>query len=248
MPLALPNVACVRPSSRARLVISSANAFSLPAMPSARMMQESLPLETARPRSRSSTLIWLFSAANIVELPAGAPPVRQANSLTLYSSVSLIVPFLSSLKTTSAVISFCMLDGAISWSAFFSNSTLPLSASIRMADGASISKPPCPFLPAPPWTLLLAAGAPVMQAATRPSIAVAATSVRARLEPFEILPPRQSFRVRMTTIPMSRFYQFAQLRTTKTRVAAVRNSSYRSTLGAIIGDSCMRIIIARSGR
>ena len=46
------------------------------------------------------------------------------------------------LKTTSAVISFIMLDGARNSSAFFSNSTLPLEASIRIAVGASPSKPP----------------------------------------------------------------------------------------------------------
>ena len=58
-------------------------------------------------------------------------------------------------KTTSAVISFIMLDGARSSSAFFSNSTLPLVASIRIAVGASPSKPPSSFLA--PCTLLLAA-------------------------------------------------------------------------------------------
>ena len=81
-------------------------------------------------------------AANIVEPPDGAPPRRQAFSLIRYSSLSLIVPSLTALNTTSAVISFIMLDGARSSSAFFSNSTLPLLASIRIAVGASPSKPP----------------------------------------------------------------------------------------------------------
>ena len=60
------------------------------------------------------------------------------------------------LKTTSTVISFIMLDGARNSSAFFSNSTLPLEASIRIAVGASPSKPPSASFLAP-CTLLLAA-------------------------------------------------------------------------------------------
>ena len=66
-------------------------------------------------------------------------------------------PFFSASKTTSAVMSFIMLDGAESASASFSNRTLPLSASIRMAKGASVSKPLTSFFAAPPCTLLLAA-------------------------------------------------------------------------------------------
>src|ERR1700731_216045 len=94
-------------------------------------------------------------AANIVEPPEGAPPLRQAFSLTRYSSVSLTSPCLMAWKTTSAVISFIMLEGALNSSAFFSNSTLPLEASIRIAVGASPSNPPSSFLA--PCTLLLAA-------------------------------------------------------------------------------------------
>src|SRR5258705_7983355 len=48
-----------------------------------------------------------------------------------------------------------MLDGARSSSAFFSNRTLPLEASIRIAVGASPSNPPSSFFA--PCTLLLAA-------------------------------------------------------------------------------------------
>ena len=92
----------------------------------------------------------------MVEPPAGAPPLRQAFSLIRYSSVSLTLPSLRALKTTSTVISFIMLDGARNSSAFFSNSTLPLDASIRIAVGASPSKPPSSFFGAP-CTLLLAA-------------------------------------------------------------------------------------------
>ena len=119
-------------------------------------MQASLPLWMMAPRSRSSTGILLWIAANIVEPPEGAPPLRQAFSLTRYSSVSLTSPFLMALKTTSAVISFIMLEGARNSSAFFSNNTLPLEASIRIAVGASPSKPPSTSFLAP-CTLLLAA-------------------------------------------------------------------------------------------
>ena len=140
-PLALPKVDRGMPSSRARLVMKSvANMRSLPAMPSASAMQESLPLWMIAPCSRSLTATLLLIAANIVEPPEGAPPRRQAFSLMRYSSVSLTSPFLTALNTTSAVISFIMLDGARNSSAFFSNSTLPLVASIRIAVGASPSK------------------------------------------------------------------------------------------------------------
>src|SRR4030081_172423 len=93
--------------------------------------------------------------AKIVELPEGAPPLRQAFSLLRYSSVSLTSPCLMAWKTDSAVISFIMLDGARNSAEFFSNSTLPLLASIRIAVGASPSNPPSSFLA--PCTLLLAA-------------------------------------------------------------------------------------------
>src|SRR5262245_1416187 len=155
-PLELPKVDLVRPSSRARLVRTSlANLRSLPDMPSASAMQESLPLWMIAPCRRSSTGTLLLMAANIVEPPEGAPPLRQAFSLIRYSSVSLTLPSLIALKTTSAVISFIMLEGARSSSAFFSNRMLPEVASIRIAVGASPSKALSSFLP--PCTLLLAA-------------------------------------------------------------------------------------------
>ena len=52
--------------------------------------------------------------------------------------MSLMRPSLISLKTYSAVISLARLAGKISWSASRSNSTLPFSASIRMACGAEM--------------------------------------------------------------------------------------------------------------
>ena len=137
-------------------------------------MQASLPLWMMAPCRRSSTETLLWIAANIVEPPEGAPPLRQAFSLMRYSSVSLISPFFSALNTTSAVISFIMLEGARSSSAFFSNSTLPLEASIRIAVGASPSKPPSSFLA--PCTLLLAADTTPAQ----PTESASATANRLR--------------------------------------------------------------------
>src|SRR5262245_36427563 len=68
----------------------------------------------------------------------GAPPCRQAYSLTGNSLSRARRPCLIALNTSSAVISLARLDGAISSSAFFSNSTEPLSASIRIARGALV--------------------------------------------------------------------------------------------------------------
>jgi hypothetical protein len=142
---------------------------SLPAMPSASAMQASLPLWISAPCKRSSTDTLLLIAANIVDVPEGAPPLRQAFSLMRYSSVGLMSPCLMAWNTTSAVINFIMLEGARNSSAFFSNSTLPLVASIRIAVGASPSKPPSSFLN--PCTLWLAAYATPPQ-----PIAIAATA------------------------------------------------------------------------
>ncbi len=74
-------------------------------------MQASLPDWMIMPRIRSLTGTRLLSAANIVEPPDGAPPLRQAFSLTGNSSVSLMRPCLISLKTYSAVISLDRLAG-----------------------------------------------------------------------------------------------------------------------------------------
>src|SRR5476649_255312 len=90
------------------------------------------------PRSRSFTEILLLMAAYMVEPCDVAPPLRQAFSLTIYSSVSLMRPSLSSLNTYSTVISLPRLAGKISSSASRANSTAPFSASIKMACGALI--------------------------------------------------------------------------------------------------------------
>ena len=84
------------------------------------MMQASLPDCTVTPRIRSSTLTVELSGANMAELPDGAPPSRQACSLTLNWSSSLIWPAFSSRNTTASVMSLLMLAGDISVSASFS--------------------------------------------------------------------------------------------------------------------------------
>src|SRR5262249_15241316 len=90
------------------------------------------------PCNRSSTGTLLLIAANMVDPCDGAPPLRQAFSLTMNSSVSLRRPSLTSLNTYSAVISLARLAGKISLSASRSYSTPPFPASIRIACGAEI--------------------------------------------------------------------------------------------------------------
>ena len=132
-PVELVKFDCVSPSSFARLFIMSAKASSLPAMPSASAMQASLPDWIITPCNRSRTLTRLFSAANIAEPPDGAPPLRQAFSLMVISSSYLSLPSAIACRTTSVVISLDMLAGGLALSALRSNSTVPLSASIRIA-------------------------------------------------------------------------------------------------------------------
>src|SRR6266702_3742604 len=68
-------------------------------------------------------------------------------------------------------MSFIMLEGARSSSAFFSNRILPLVASVRIAVGASPSNPPSSFLA--PWTLWLAAWSMPAQPTATATIAAA---------------------------------------------------------------------------
>src|SRR5665213_2835329 len=135
-PFELVNTDFCKPISRARCVIWTAKSASVPAMPSASTMQASLPDWMIMPCSRSSTGTLLLSAANIVEVCEGAPPLRQAFSLTLYSSVRLTLPSFMRWKTYSAVISLARLAGKISLSGSRSYSSPPFSASIRIACGA----------------------------------------------------------------------------------------------------------------
>ena len=111
-------------------------------MPSASAMQASLPDWMMTPRSRSSTRTRLLIGANMLDVRDGAPPVRQALVLIRSSSSSFRRPCLSSLNTTSAVISLDRLAGGTSSSAFRSNSTVPLSASTRIAVGAAVLNSP----------------------------------------------------------------------------------------------------------
>src|SRR5947209_3430253 len=99
------------------------------------------------PCSRLSIDTLLLIGMNMLDVCEGAPPRRQALTLTLNSPVGLSRPCLSSLNTTSAVISLERLAGGTRSSADFSNSTLPLSASMRMACGAAVWKPSLPFGP-----------------------------------------------------------------------------------------------------
>ncbi|OWK18275.1 hypothetical protein AJ88_03485 [Mesorhizobium amorphae CCBAU 01583] len=59
-------------------------------MPSASTMQPSLAACTVTPWIRSPTLTADLSLANMVDVPDGAPPVRQAFSLTTKVSSSVI--------------------------------------------------------------------------------------------------------------------------------------------------------------
>ena len=72
-----------------------------------------------------------FSAANIVEVREGAPPVRQAYSVTGYCVSRVISPAASALKTVAAVISLASEAAGTGSSSARANSTVPVSASIR---------------------------------------------------------------------------------------------------------------------
>ena len=73
------------------------------------------------PGIMSTSPIFEFNGKMIDEVPETAPPVRQACSLTVNSWSNVRSPFFRRSNTTSSVISFDMLAGAISLSAFFSN-------------------------------------------------------------------------------------------------------------------------------
>ena len=138
-PVELVKFDCVSPSSRARSFISTAKLFSLPEMPSASAMQRVIG---GLDDHALQQILDLHPAVDRREhgrrRADGAPPRRQASSLMMNSSSSLSRPCLISLNTISAVISLARLDGAVSVSAPFSNSTVPVSASIRIACGAAV--------------------------------------------------------------------------------------------------------------
>ena len=95
-------------------------------------MAASLAESTMRPRKRSSTAIWLFSLANIVDPRDGAPPCRHAVSLTVNCWSSLSLPLLSNEKMMSVVMILAVAAGVMASSAPRSNSTVRVSASMRM--------------------------------------------------------------------------------------------------------------------
>ena len=136
-PVELLKVDLVSPSSRARVVISSANSSSLPAMPSASAMQASLPDWMMTPRSRSSTFTRLWIGANMVERArrraALAPGIGADDEFV----VELEAALLDLVEHDLGGHQLGRLAGATSSSAFFSNRTVPLSASIRIAVGAA---------------------------------------------------------------------------------------------------------------
>ncbi len=66
---------------------------------------------------RSSTVAAVLIGTNIDDVREGAPPVRQACSLIVISSVSLMRLSLRARNTTAAVISFETLAGGINSSA-----------------------------------------------------------------------------------------------------------------------------------
>src|SRR4029450_5394751 len=112
-PVELPNVDLDRPSSRARLVISSAKVDSLPEMPSASAIQASLADWMIAPCRRSSTATLLLIGMNMLDVCDGAPPLRHALVLTRDSVVDLGAACLFPVNTTSGVINLDRLAGGM---------------------------------------------------------------------------------------------------------------------------------------
>ena len=84
--------------------------------------------------------IRLLSAANIVALPEGAPPRRQASSDTvIFRTRESISPEPIASATTATVAILTMAAGSIGRSAPLSRSTMPELTSISSATGAAVS-------------------------------------------------------------------------------------------------------------
>ena len=115
------------------MFISAAKLRSFDEMPSASAIAASLADWMISPRRRSSALTRLWMGANMLEVRDGAPPRRHAFSLMMNSSSRLSLPWVISSKMISAVMSLARLDGGVGVSAPFSNNTVPVAASIRMA-------------------------------------------------------------------------------------------------------------------
>ena len=108
--------------------------------PSAMMMQPSLADWTTTPWIRSSSRMRRFELGEHRRRPEGAPPVRQAFSLTTNVSSSVRRPDLIASNTTSIVISLAREAGGIGLSASLENRIVPVSASIMKACLALVSK------------------------------------------------------------------------------------------------------------
>ena len=113
-PVAFANVDLVRPIRRASSFIMRAKAASLPAMPSPTHIDASLPDCTAMPWISSLTVTLVLTGTIIADVPDGAPPLRQALTLIVNSSVVLMRPDLMARKSTASVISLLMLAGGAS--------------------------------------------------------------------------------------------------------------------------------------
>ena len=121
-PVALRKVAFSMPIAAASSVISSAKASSVPAIASASAMAASLPDCTMMPRRMSCTVTREPISTNIFE-----PPLRQAFSEIGISSSIFSRPSASRSKAMNTVMILVMDAGGIGSSAFFWNSTWPVS-------------------------------------------------------------------------------------------------------------------------
>ena len=88
-------------------------------MPSATAMQASLPDCTMMPWISSSSRARVLTGIIIADVPDGAPPLRQALTLTRNSSDGFSWPLFSTLNSMASVISLLMLAGGAASSAFF---------------------------------------------------------------------------------------------------------------------------------
>src|SRR5688572_23418473 len=91
---------------------------------------------------RSSIVAAVLMGTNMADVRDGAPPVRQACSLIVNSSVSLIRPSFKARNVTAAVISFEIDAGGSSSSALDWYMMAPVSPSISTAALARVVNPP----------------------------------------------------------------------------------------------------------
>ena len=118
-----------KPIFSAILFIIFTNSSSVPAIPSAKAIQASLPDTIIIPFNKFSTLTLSLGIINIEENPF--EDILQAFFDTLNFSSNFKSPFLIKSKATIAVIIFVIEAGDIFCSLFFSNKTSPDKTSIR---------------------------------------------------------------------------------------------------------------------